>query len=127
MLNGRLSKSLKLSIVKEGDTIKMKITMYGTAICPDCVEAKEQLNNHPDIHLDYRDITADTTTLKEFLSYRDHEAMFKPVIEEGKIGIPFFILEDGTKTFEIPEFISINPKEQKQSINSCSIDGKGYC
>ncbi len=102
----------------------MKITMYGTAICPDCVEAKEQLKNRTDVDLNYKDITADTATLKEFLSYRDHEAMFVPVIEEGRIGIPFFILEDGTKTFEIPEYIT---KEKKQSINSCSIDWKGYC
>lgn len=83
----------------------MKVIMYGTEICPDCVEAKEQLKNFSDIELDYKDITKTTTLLKEFLSHRDHDAVFKEVIEGGRIGIPFFILEDGTKTFELSDLI----------------------
>ena len=31
----------------------MKITMYGAAICPDCVEAKSILEKYKDIELDY--------------------------------------------------------------------------
>ena len=46
-----------------------------------------------------------TSVLKEFLAFRDHEEMFVNVIEAGKIGIPFFILEDGTKTFELSNYI----------------------
>ena len=45
----------------------MKVTMYGTEICPDCVEAKEELMKHDEIELDYRCITATTSMLKEFL------------------------------------------------------------
>jgi glutaredoxin-related protein len=105
----------------------MKIIMYGTGICPDCVEAKELLKDYTNIELDYRDITAKTATLKEFLSYRDHDAMFADVIDAGSIGIPFFILEDGTKTFEISDIIDIKKSEAEQTINSCSIDGKGHC
>jgi glutaredoxin-related protein len=105
----------------------MKIVMYGTGICPDCVEAKEQLENCTDIELEYRDITKTTATLKEFLSYRDHEEMFTSVIEGGKIGIPFFIIEDGTKTFEIFDYVDVKSSDSKRALNSCSIDGKGYC
>jgi len=105
----------------------MKIVMYGTGICPDCVEAKEQLKNCTDIELDYRDITKTTTTLKEFLSYRDHEVMFASVIEEGRIGIPFFILENGTKTFEISDYVDVKKSDSERNINSCSIDGQGHC
>jgi glutaredoxin-related protein len=105
----------------------MKIIMYGTEICPDCVEAKEQLINNTDIELDYRNITKTTTTLKEFLSYRDHEAMFTSVVEEGRIGIPFFILEDGTKTFEINDYVDLKKSGAEPTVNSCSIDGKGHC
>ncbi len=105
----------------------MKITMYGTEICGDCVRAKELLSHYEDIELDYRNITDNTAILKEFLSYRDHEKMFAPVIDSGKIGIPFFILDDGTKTFEVTDFIEgdINPPEQ--TVNACSIDGRGIC
>jgi glutaredoxin-related protein len=105
----------------------MRIIMYGTAICPDCVEAKQQLSKNPNIELDYRNITESTKTLKEFLAYRDHEAIFRPVIKEGRIGIPFFVLEDGTKTFELPEYVSLMETETAGAISSCSLDGKGQC
>lgn len=103
----------------------MKVIMYGTEICPDCVEAKALLETRSDIELDYRNITQSTAILKEFLSYRDFDEVFKPIIQDGKIGIPFFILEDNTKTFDIYEFLNVEKKELK--ANSCSLDGKGNC
>nr|WP_312292155.1 glutaredoxin [Clostridium chromiireducens] len=102
----------------------MKITMYGTAICPDCVEAKVILEKHKDIELDYKNIIESTKMLKEFLSYRDNDKMFTNVVKEGKIGIPFFILEDGTKTLDIFDYLDI---EKQEVVNSCSIDGSGKC
>ncbi|WP_163193525.1 glutaredoxin [Clostridium thermarum] len=101
----------------------MKITMYGAAICPDCVEAKTILEKREDIQLDYRNITESTKILKEFLVYRDKDEMFEEVKSDGRIGIPFFILEDGKKTFDIFEYID---EEKPQSVpNVCSIDGSG--
>ncbi len=105
----------------------MKIIMYGAEICPDCVEAKKQLRMDESIELDYRDITESTKILKEFLVYRDHEAIFNPVKGEGRIGIPFFLLEDGTKTFEIEEYVNMKATEVGQTDSSCSLDGKGQC
>lgn len=101
--------------------------MYGTGICPDCVEAKERLKRQTNIELDYRDITKTTGVLKEFLSYRDHEAMFTAVIEGGRIGIPFFVLEDGTKTFDIFDYLNLKKYDSERAANSCSIDGQGNC
>lgn len=103
----------------------MKIKMYGAAICPDCVEAKAILEKHKDIELDYKNIIESTTMLKEFLSYRDNDEMFVNVIKEGRIGIPFFILEDGTKTLDIFDYLDI--EKPKKVVNSCSIDGSGNC
>ena len=58
------------------------------AICPDCVLAKTRLEAASDaIELDYRDITGSTKTLKEFLALRDHDELFAPVVEAGRIGI----------------------------------------
>lgn len=105
----------------------MKIIMYGSAICPDCVIAREQLEKFADIELDYRNITENTSILKEFLSYRDHEGLFAKVIENGRIGIPFFILEDGTKTFELPDYVNTKRCNTKQTVDACSVNGKGYC
>lgn len=78
------------TIINKSEDNKMKITMYGTAICPDCVEAKVILEKHKDIELDYKNITGSTKILKEFLSYRDNDKMFTNVVKEGKIGIQFF-------------------------------------
>ena len=76
----------------------MKVIMYGSRICADCVRAEEQLLERSDIELEYRVMTEDVKTLKEFLHYRDHEPVFEPARKNGYIGIPFFILEDGSKT-----------------------------
>lgn len=104
----------------------MKIIMYGAEICPDCVEAKEQLKISTEFELDYRNITESTSILKEFLYYRDHDAIFTSIIEGGKIGIPFFVLEDGRKTLEISDIIEIQNGSERV-VNSCSIDGRGNC
>lgn len=103
----------------------MKIIMYGTEICPDCVEAKAKLETCSNLELDYRNITKSTKTLKEFLYHRDHDEMFAAVIKEGRIGIPFFVLEDGTKTFDVFDFVDIEPPIP--TADSCSIDKKGQC
>lgn len=105
----------------------MKVIMYGTDICPDCVEAKEHLKDHTDIELDYKNITEKITTLKEFLSYRDNDELFIPIKEAGKVGIPFFILEDGTKTFEVSDIIKNTKTSSSNQASACSLDGKGQC
>ena len=101
----------------------MKIIMYGTEICPDCVAAKAQLEKNPAVELDYRSITKDTATMKEFLAHRDHDKLFKPVIEGGRIGIPFFILENQIQTFDIADFLDEIQLQKEKT--ACSIDGTG--
>lgn len=103
----------------------MKIIMYGAEICPDCVFAKAKMEEASEIELNYKDITADTKTLKEFLAYRDNDEVFKKIVKDGKIGIPFFILENGTKTFDIQDFLDV--EKPVQSLNICSFDGEGNC
>jgi glutaredoxin-related protein len=103
--------------------IRTKIIMYGAEACPDCVAAKVRLDAAYDaFELDYRDITKSLKTLKEFLSYRDHDAMFAPVVQTGSIGIPFFVLEDQTRTFEIGDIL--DGDESAPTASACSIDGK---
>lgn len=108
----------------------MKVTIYGTEICPDCVKAKKDLTALPDIELEYKNITGDTATLKEFLAYRDNDELFKEVKEAGRIGIPFFILENGEKTFDIGNYVEL-PVAIEEAVTPaadfCSIDKKGQC
>ncbi len=114
----------------------MKVTIYGAEICPDCVSAKELLKNSPEFQVEYKNITESTGVLKEFLAYRDKDVIFDEVKENGRIGIPFFILEDGTKTFDITPYITGEKTVEKNLVedrveeehnekNACSIDGKG--
>lgn len=81
--------------------MKKKIIMYGSRICSDCIRAEEELLKRNDIELEYRQITEDVGTMKEFLAYRDHDPVFEKVRQKGYIGIPLLIQEDGTKGFRI--------------------------
>ncbi|MBE7721875.1 MAG: glutaredoxin [Lacrimispora celerecrescens] len=107
----------------------MKVTMYGAEICPDCVKAKKSLTVLNDIEFEYKNIIGDTATLKEFLAYRDNDSIFQEVKESGRIGIPFFILENGEKTFEIDKYVTIPAEAEKMEspVSFCSIDKKGQC
>lgn len=115
------------ALVTQNGGFYMKVIMYGAGICGDCVQAKEILSRYPDIQLDYRSITDSIKTLKEFLSYRDHEEMFISVKENGHIGIPFFVLEDGTKTLDVTDIVTAEFPSSELAGSSCSIDGKGNC
>lgn len=99
----------------------MKITIYGADICSDCLEAKAVLGELDQFEVEYKDITGDTRTLKEFLSYRDKEGIFRPVKEAGGIGIPLFLLENGEMTLDLDSIVEVEAKEGK----GCSLDGKG--
>lgn len=104
----------------------MKIIMYGAPICGDCVIAKERLLEKKDVTLDYRNIIESTAVLKEFLSYRDNESIFDDIKANGNIGIPFFILEDGTKTLQINSYVDVDLSSDNK-VQACSLDGKGNC
>ena len=104
----------------------MKITMYGAPICRDCVAAKEALTKMSGIDLEYRNITESTAMLKEFLKYRDTEQLFDSVKDAGKIGIPFYIMEDGTKTLDIEQYVDV-VIDKDYAGTACSLDGKGNC
>ena len=69
----------------------MKVILYGTDLCPDCVEAQQRLHD-AGIEYDYRSFATDLHALMEFLAIRDdieHDALFTPVRERGGIGIPY--------------------------------------
>ena len=83
----------------------MKVIMYGIRSCHDCVDA-EKLLNERNIPFTYYDFATDPVWLKEFIQIRDKSPLFKAVRENGWIGIPYFELEDGTKTFDVQEVIS---------------------
>lgn len=66
------------------------LIIYGTDQCPDCVRCKADLDA-AGVAYEYRDISGNLLYLKEFLSHRDQNAVFAPVKEAGKIGIPCLV------------------------------------
>lgn len=78
--------------------------IYGSNMCPDtlyalhkCVEQK--------VDFSYKDITGCLAYLKEFIELRekDEQGIYAAVKARGGMGIPCFILADGTITLELED------------------------
>ena len=79
--------------------------VYGSDICIDCRNFKH-INKLRDLNLEYTNITADTTALREFVMLRDKNDIFKDCRENGGIGIPCFVSDDNKITLDIDEAFS---------------------
>ena len=79
--------------------------VYGAEICIDCRNYKA-IQKARGFESEYIDITANTANLREFLKIRDNDPVFATVRENSGIGIPLFVREDGTKTFDFDEAFS---------------------
>lgn len=95
------------------------ILIYGMPSCPDCAILKPQIEGNPKYK--FIDIGKNVLDLHSFLDLRDYEPALSSCAKEGKIGIPCFVLENGTVTL-VPEEAGLSSKGTK---TSCSIDGKG--
>lgn len=71
------------------------LKIYGSMLCPDCVECREDLDK-AGVEYEYLDFSENLRNLKEFLKIRDDSALFDEVRERGSIGIPCIVEEDGT-------------------------------
>ena len=102
--------------------------VYGADICIDCRNYKV-IQKARGFEVEYIDITEDTAKLREFLQMRDNDPIFDEVIAHSGIGIPLFVKEDGTKTFDINEAFSwigqepVKDEEIAEHRNSCGING----
>ena len=91
--------------------------------CPDCISAKRAVSGNSKYEI--IDIGADVHALKEFLHLRDTNPAFAEAKRSGSVGIPCFVLEDGTVTLA-PEAAGISPDDRDYEQGaSCGIDGKG--
>ncbi len=82
----------------------MKITIIGSHLCPDTLYALNKLIDMK-ASVDFKNLSADLKDLKAYLAARESEPAYEAVKENGGIGIPFFILEDGTKTLDLDEVL----------------------
>ena len=104
------------------------LKVYGADICIDCRNYKA-IQEKRGFEAEYVDITESTMNLREFLEIRDTETIFEQVKEHHGIGIPLFVKEDGTKTFDMDEAFSwigqapVEEDEIVEKIFSCGING----
>jgi len=113
--------------------------IYGSNLCPDCIEAKR---NFDEYKIDYKfiDILSSLSSLKEFLKLRDNNSYFDKAKNKGLIGIPLIIDENNNFTYYYDKIIEskgfkvldrlndyssyLNKKEEKII---CSLDNKEGC
>ncbi len=80
-----------------------KKVVFGSNMCPDCIVMKKALDEREVKYL-YLDITENLANLKKFLKFREDPA-FDFAKENGSIGIPAMVVNDGEKIiFSIEEF-----------------------
>lgn len=82
----------------------MKVTVYGSHLCPDTLYAINQLMSKG-VDMSFKNISAALSDLKEFLAIRENDAIFDNAKKNGGLGIPCFVLEDGTRTLDITRVI----------------------
>lgn len=75
------------------------IRIYGLKTCPYCDYVKAQLDGKED-KFQYIDIGTNVKYMHEFIDLRDHRPEFDHSKEIGDIGIPAFVLEDGSITLD---------------------------
>jgi len=95
------------------------IKMYVMRSCPYCTYAEDQVKGNPDFKV--IDICENVKKLKEFLNLRDNCPAFDEAKKTGDIGIPCYVLEDGTVTLSSVD-VGLEPMPDGES---CSIDGSG--
>lgn len=95
-------------------------TVFVMSTCPDCKRIENQIKDNPNYNV--IDIGAHVRNLKAFLQLRDNNPTLAAARQMGFVGIPCFVLEDGTMTLSSLEAgIGAKPAEGA----SCRIDGTG--
>lgn len=96
------------------------IKVYVMDTCGDCQIVKQKLSDNPGYEL--IDIGKHVRNLKQFLVLRDNHPGFDAVKRKGTVGIPCFVLEDGSVCFSAKK---MGLEEEQPMGASCQIDGTG--
>lgn len=80
------------------------LKIYGSMLCKDCIECVADLKK-ANVEFEFFDFADSLLHLKEFLKMRDENPLFDSVRENGSIGIPAIVKEDGSLTLDWEEFL----------------------
>lgn len=82
----------------------MNVIVIGSHLCPDTLYALCKLREKI-AEIDFKNLSSSLPDLKAYLAVRESEPQYEAVRAGGGIGIPFFELEDGTKTMDLDEVL----------------------
>lgn len=89
----------------------MSFKFIGTRNCPDCIDAESVLKQ-ASISYEYVDISGSAENLVYFVRMRDQRAEFDEMKKNGYVGIPCFLMEDGSLLFDENKVIEAVEKEK---------------
>ena len=75
----------------------MKVTVTGSHLCPGTLYTLNRLSE-AGAEIDFKNLSASLSDLKAYLALRQDSPVYADIRENGGIGIPCFILEDGAVT-----------------------------
>ncbi len=90
----------------------MKITVYGSNICPGTLRFISILTEN-NVMPTFVNVTGSIDHLKNFITFRDTSELYQDIRGTGRIGFPLVELEDGTRT-----------RDLNQVLNMLGIDAK---
>lgn len=82
----------------------MKIIMIGSHLCQDTLYALYKLKEQ-NVTINFKNIATDFAVLKEYIKIYTENELYEEVRKNGKLGIPFFQLEDGGYTLNLEEVL----------------------
>ena len=98
------------------------IKMFVMKTCPYCEYVEKQIEGNP--LFEVIDIGKHVRNLKQFLDLRDNNPAFDEAKKIGDVGVPCYVLEDGTVTLSSKD-AGLEPMPDDSEGASCSIDGSG--
>ncbi len=98
------------------------IKLFVMKTCPHCEYVERQVEGNPEFQV--IDIGQHVRNLKQFLDLRDRNPAFNEAKRIGDIGIPCYVLEDGSVTLYSKD-VGLEPMPEDNFGDACSIDGSG--
>lgn len=81
-----------------------KFTIIGSHLCPNTLYAICKCKE-AGYSFAFQDISASLADLRALLALRDEKAEFEGARKEGRLGIPCFVLEDGSVTLDLGQVL----------------------
>lgn len=98
------------------------IKMFVMQTCPYCEYVEKQVEGNPDFEV--IDIGKHVRNLKQFLDLRESNPAFEEARKTGDVGIPCYVLENGTVTLSSKD-VGLVPMPDETEGASCRLDGSG--